>query len=189
MSTAQDLGLKNASVKIPRIDFFQEEISLIVNDSIARVEGVYHFRNNSPNAINMPMAFPFYVDSVTSFPHEIEIYYEDSLGSKMPVQYKSYPKLKVIRLMLPIEPESERTWYLNYEQNIQSKRAVYIITSTAAWSKPLDKATYTYVTPEDFEITETWPEPDTSYQDSAFTYYKCIKYGFMPDRDMEINWR
>lgn len=135
------------------------------------------------------MAFPFYVDSVTAFPHTIEIFYKDSLGNNIPIKFRSYPERKMIRLSVDIEPESYTTWYLNYEQRISSKRAVYIITSTSAWNKPLDRATYTYIAPQDFEITEIWPQPDTSYQENSLVYMHCIKNNFMPSREMEIKWR
>lgn len=177
------------NLKGPPVDFFQEEITLIVNDSISRVEGVYHIKNNYSKDINMPMTFPFYVDSVTDFPHIMEIYYKDSTGTRRKVAYRSHPERKVIRLSVPIKADSSITWYLNYEQRIKSKRAVYIITSTSAWSKPLDQATYTYIAPADFEITEIWPVPDTSYGDSSYVFRRCVKYDFLPSREMEINWK
>lgn len=173
----------------PAVDFFQEEITLIVNDSISRVEGVYHFKNNTLKNLNLPLIFPFYADSVTAFPHMIEVFYIDSTGERRSLKYQSRPERNIIRLAVPIAPQSNITWYLNYEQKISAGRAVYIITSTSAWSKPLDQATYTYITPKNFNIINIWPQPDTSYQDSLYTYRQCTQHNFLPEREMEIRWR
>ncbi len=186
---ADNTDKKSEAIRKPAIDFYQEEITLIVNDTISRVEGVYHIKNNTSKSLNLPLVFPFYVDSLTDFPHLIEIFYEDSLGVKRNAGYRGYPERKMIRLSVPVVADSSVTWHLNYEQRIKSKRAVYIITSTNVWSKPLDKATYTYIAPADFEIAEIWPEPDTSYGDSLITYRRCIKFDFLPSREMEINWK
>ena len=171
------------------LDFFQEEITLSVNDSIMRVEGVYHMRNNTGRKFDAPLAFPFHVDSLTLFPHEIEAIVLDSVGNPIKLEFMSAPEHKIIRFRLPVCLGNETVWKLNYEQKIKSKKAIYIITSTAAWKKPLEQATYTFVTPRDFEVTDIWPAADTTYQDSTYIYRQCVKRNFMPTREMELIWK
>jgi hypothetical protein len=171
------------------VDFFQEEITLTVTDSTTRVEGAYHFRNNRNREMMMPVIFPFYVDSTTLFPQSIEAYYYDSSGSKIPIDFIEMPQRKAIRMKIPVSSNSENTWYLDYEQKIESKKAVYIITSTAAWQKPLEQATYTFVAPSGFKDIRVWPEPDTTYEKDGQIYMQCVKYDFMPSREMQISWK
>lgn len=173
----------------PSVAFFQEEITLSVSDSISRVEGVYHFRNNSDRDFVMPVIFPFYIDSTTQFPDLIEPFWVDSLGQKYQIPYTEIRKAGIIRMGIPLVAGKERSWHLNYEQKISAKRAVYIITTTAAWKNPLTQATYTFVTPENFKVVRAWPKPDTTFRKDNHIYRQCVKHDFMPDRDMEIIWK
>jgi hypothetical protein len=180
---------KNIIPRKQQVAFFQEEITLTVTDSIARVEGVYHFRNYTDHDFTMPVVFPFYIDSTTQFPDMIRPFLVDSLNQKHPIPFSEVRKAGIIRMGIPLEAGRERTWYLNYEQKISAKRAVYIITTTAAWKNPLVKATYTFVTPKNFQVVSAWPEPDTTFEKDNYIYRQCVKHDFMPDRDMEIIWK
>jgi hypothetical protein len=171
------------------VEFFQEEITFIVNDSIARVEGVYHFRNNLGRAFDMPVMFPFHVDSTTAYPDLIEAYIADSTGHRRALDFVDMPERECIRMRIPMAAGPETIWNLNYEQRISAERAVYVITSTAAWQKPLEKATYTFITPASFKDVEVWPEPDTTFIENGMAYRRCVKYNFMPKREMTISWK
>jgi hypothetical protein len=169
--------------------FYQEEITLTVSDSVSRVEGTYHFRNNTGKAIDMPVIFPFYVDSTTEFPYHIGAFLMDDKGHEQPIKFEELRNHKAIRMRIPLAADGETTWYLNYEQKIRARRAVYIITSTAAWQKPLEQATYTFIAPSSFEDIKVWPEPDTTFEKAGQIYMQCVKYDFMPTREMEISWK
>ena len=171
------------------VDFYQEEITLTVDDSLARVEGVYHFRNNTGHDLVKPVIFPFYIDSVTQYPHEIEVFYIDSIGERQNIEFKERPERGCIAIRIPLAANPENIWYLNYGQKISSKRAVYIITSTATWKKPLEQGTYTFITPQYFNEVTVWPEADTIYTTDSLTYRQCAKQSFMPMREMEIIWK
>jgi len=172
----------------PPVDFFQEEITLIVTDSTARVEGTYHFRNNTDRDFEMPVVFPFHVDSVSLFPDCIEAYILRQ-DNKLLLPHSELSRFDGIRFRIPLKAGEEITWYLDYEQKIEAKRAVYIITSTAAWKKPLERATYTFIAPDSFQGISIWPEADSSYLENGQNCFISVKYDFMPSRDMEIFWK
>jgi hypothetical protein len=172
----------------PRVDFFQEEITLTITDTTAKIEGMYHFRNNTDRDFEMPVVFPFYIDSLSLFPYYIEAYMLQG-DKKIFLPHKEMVKFGGIRFKIPLEAGRECSWYLDYEQKIKSKRAVYIITSTAAWKKPLEKATYAFVTPESFKVINIWPEPDSSYSENGFNHFISVRRNFMPSKDMEIIWK
>jgi hypothetical protein len=186
---AQDIDNLKPIEREPAVDFFQEEITLTVTDSTMRLDGIYHFRNNTPRNIPLPFSFPFYVDSTISYPHFIEAYMLSDDGEKQRIDISEIRKTNSFRARIPLIAKSEATWQLAYEQKIESKRAVYIITSTAAWKKPLTQATYIFVTPEDFEISFIWPEPDSSFTKDGLVYRQCVKHDFLPSREMEIIWK
>jgi len=172
----------------PNVEFFMEEITLEVTDSTAHVKGVYYFSNNTSKEFDFPVLFPFYTDSLISYPHVIEPYLLEN-GQKNKLSYKDSPNFSGIRFRIPLQADKVTAWHLDYCQKISAKRAVYIITSTAAWKKPLDKATYYFIAPESFSGVEVWPEADTAYMDNGNIIYKCVRENFMPSQDMEILWK
>lgn len=171
-----------------QVDFFQEEITLYVSDSVASVDGIYYFRNNTSKDFNMPVLFPFYIDSLSLFPHQIEAsVFDDGIEKELP--YKNRANFNGISMKIPLKANDITVWRLNYQQKIKAKRAVYIITSTAAWQKPLELATYYFIVPETFTDIEVWPEQDTAYSENGMKVYKSVRRDFMPLQEMKISWK
>ncbi len=170
----------------PPVDFFKEEITLTVSESVATVNGVYYFRNNTSRDRPFPVLFPFYTDSVTHFPREINAYIIND-NDTLTVNFEPLVGRGAIRMGIPMKPSAVTVWHLDYSQKIESTRARYILTSTSAWKKPLEEATYYFVVPENFDVVSVWPEPDSSGGDEIKTLL-CHKTNFMPKRDMEITW-
>lgn len=168
------------------VDFFKEEIVLTVSDSVATVNGVFYFRNNRDRDRPFPVLFPFYVDSVTHFPHEIKVYIING-NDTLTVNFEPLVERGAIRMGIPMKSNDVTVWHLDYSQKIESPRARYILTSTSAWKKPLEEAAYYFVVPKTFDVVSIWPEPDSSGGDEIKTLW-CHKTDFMPDRDMEIIW-
>lgn len=168
------------------VEFFKEEITLTVSDSVATVNGVFYFRNNTDRNRPFPVLFPFYVDSVTHFPREIKAYTIIDKDTLI-VNFEPLVERGAIRMGIPMKPNAVTVWYLDYSQKIESSHARYILTSTSAWKKPLEEATYYFVVPETFNVVNAWPEPDSSGGDEIKTLW-CHKTNFMPKRDMEIIW-
>ena len=185
---SQDDTLKTSRPAKPIVEFFKEKITLSVTDSLARVECIFYFRNNTKKDFNLPIIFPFYVDSLSLYPDFIEAYIIDK-DKKQVLYYTSRLKINGISLHIPLKAGRVTIWYLDYEQKIKAKHATYIITTTAAWNKPLEEATYYFVVPESYTDAATWPEADTVYPDDSLRIYKCYKKDFMPEQDMEIFWK
>jgi len=179
---------KSAEISKLPVDFFQEEITLSVSDSIASVKGVYYFRNNTSRDFDMPVLFPFYIDSLSLFPHQIEAhYFDDGIEKELP--YENRANFNGISMKIPLKANDVSVWRLDYQQKIKAKQAVYIITSTAAWQKPLEQAAYYFVVPETFTDIAVWPEPDTVYHENGAKVYKSVRLDFMPRQDMKISWK
>ena len=170
------------------VSFFQEEITLSVTDSMASVEGVYHFRNISDIDAPFPVLFPFYVDSLSLYPETIKAYIirNDSL---VEIPFRKMPERNAVMLNIPITPKGITVWHLDYSQRILSPRAKYILTSTASWAKPLEDATYKFVVPEKFDSVEVWPEADEVTKHGDKKIYCAHQVDFMPHREMEIFWK
>lgn len=187
LAIARDPMDLNSPDYIPAVEFVKEEITLEVGEGHACVTGIYSFRNNTDRDLQMPVVFPFYVDSLTAFPHHIEAAVITVDGENN-LDYKRVPERNLISMHIPMKASGTTNWRLTYQQEIGANRAVYIITTTAAWKKPLKEATYYFIAPDLFSNIKTWPLPDTIYTDGAKKIFKSVRYDFMPQRDMEITW-
>ncbi|MEE9552978.1 MAG: hypothetical protein V3W18_01675 [candidate division Zixibacteria bacterium] len=170
----------------PPVDFFKEEITLSVDETTATVNGVFYFHNNTDRGRPFPVVFPFYTDSVTHFPHEIKAYTIDD-NDTLAINFEPLKERGAIRMAIPMKPNAITVWYLDYSQRIESSRARYILTSTSAWKKPLDEATYRFVVPKSFDVNFAWPEADSVVSGKQISLWSH-RIDFMPERDMEIIW-
>jgi hypothetical protein len=170
------------------VDFFAEEIALTVSDSLSQISGTYYFRNNTSNDKPFTVMFPFYVDTLSAFPDKIRAYIVNNADTNE-INIRPIKERGAIVLSIPLVPNGVTSWHLDYSQRIKSHRAVYIITSTAAWKIPLEKATYRFVVPVRFDSVLVWPEADSTRRVGNNIEYISHKTNFMPQRDMEISWK
>ncbi len=170
-----------------QVEFFKEEITMTITDSTSSISGVYYFRNNTEKDKPYAVAFPFYVDGVSHYPHEIRAYAADG-DDTLTIETKALEGQNAIRMRIPMKPRQVTVWYLNYTQRIESDYARYILTSTSAWGKPLEEATYRFIIPTDYRIIETWPSADKARRIEPNLEIWCEKINFMPDQDMRIFW-
>jgi hypothetical protein len=170
------------------VDFYKEEITLAVNDSESSVNGIYYFRNNTEKAGNFPVIFPFYVDSLSLFPYSIKPYAVDS-SKTVSLDFESIEKLGSISLAIPLKPHSVTIWHLDYVQKIKARQARYIITSTNAWGRPLQEATYRFIAPANCDSIKTWPPADSSFKEGGRLIFLSHQKDFLPKQEMEISWR
>jgi hypothetical protein len=186
-SCSQEANVSEKTPKPMTVDFFKEEITLSVTDSLVSIEGIYHFFNHTNRKMVFPVIFPFYVDSLSLYPHFIDAYITDE-NKTAKLEYKHVSFHKGIRLGIPLKPKEVTVWQLDYKQMLKAAHARYILTSTGAWGKPLKEATYNFIVPGDFTNVEIWPDPDTVYTVNETRVYKAIRRNFMPAKEMEISW-
>ncbi len=169
------------------VDFFKEDITLAVSDSSARISGIYYFRHNTEHDTRMPVVFPFYVDSLNPYPDSIAAYMVNGADT-IRLDFRNQRERGAIWLAIPLFSNNVTVWHLDYRQKIRDTRAVYILTSTAAWGKPLEDATYKFIVPLSFADVRTWPEADTVLAEGNFREYLAHRTNFMPGQNMEVKW-
>ena len=170
-----------------QVEFFKEEITMSVTDSSSSISGVYYFRNNTEKDRPYSVVFPFYVDGVSHYPHEIRAYTVTD-GDTLVIEPAHLEGRNVIRLRIPMKPKEVTVWYLDYTQRIESDYARYILTSTSAWGQPLEEATYRFLIPAGYRIIEIWPKADKARRIKLTIEMWCEKINFIPDQDMRIFW-
>jgi hypothetical protein len=169
------------------IDFFKEEITLSVSDSVASVNGLYYFRNNSEHEGKMPIVFPFYADSASLFPDTINAYIVSEKDTTH-LDYRKTGEHDAVMIGIPLTPKGITIWHLDYKQKILGPRATYILTSTGAWGKPLEDATYRFIVPASFKEVLVWPEADSTINRGKSREYLAHRIDFMPKQNMTIDW-
>jgi len=167
------------------VDFFKEEITIKVIDSSAVISGIYYFRNESSADSSIRILFPFFVDSLSLFPHEIYPYLRND-GVSMTLPYRKAHN--AIRFAIPFGDDSVTVWQLDYVQRIKSQHVRYILASTKTWHKPLQTATYKVEMPVGASNVVIWPEPDSIIKMNDTQIFWSHRENFMPDRDLEIFW-
>ena len=179
---------ENAIRPVSPIDFFKEEITLAVNDSTASVTGLYYFRNNSDNDGRMPILFPFFVDSTCLFPDTMCAYILNEKDTTY-LYCRDTGQHAAVIITIPLSPNDTTVWHLDYRQKILGPRATYILTSTGAWGKPLEEATYRFIVPKSFKNVQVWPEADSTMVKRRSRVYLAHRTDFMPRQDMTIHWK
>ncbi len=170
------------------VDFFKEEITLTISDSFANVAGTYYFRNNTERNGKMPVLFPFYVDSLSPYPDSLNAYIINGNDTTR-LDYRNAVAQNAIMIGIPLVPKQITTWNLDYRQRILASKATYVLTSTAAWGKPIEEATYRFIVPDSLKDIRFWPEPDTVIDKDNKCEYRAQRSNFMPTRNMEIEWK
>ena len=170
------------------IDFFAEEIELTIADTLASVKGTYYFRNGTQKRGDFPVIFPFYTDSLIDFPVNIEAYIEGD-SARRPLYYRIQANRSAVMIGIPMTPDSVTIWHLDYSQVVCGNYARYILSSTGAWSKPLEEAIYRFIVPAALNNVRVWPEPDSIITGDSVNTLVAHKKAFMPRREMEISWQ
>jgi hypothetical protein len=154
--------------------FIEEYIDFSIGKTGFETNGIYVFTNNSDKTIARKIQFPFAME--TDSVNVLRVY-NFSYNKNIPYQTLK----KSISFMLEIEVAD--TVYINiaYTQTLL-KNNVYILRSTKAWGKPLQKAQYS-LTVHDSLLIEDMSYPADSQKDNVYYWEKT---DFMPTKDFEV---
>jgi len=156
------------------VSFIEEYIDFSIGKSGFETNGIYVFANNGDKEVQMEIRFPFALgmDSI-----DVQRVYNLSYNKTMP--YRSLNK----SISFMLELAARDTVYVNiaYTQTLL-KNNVYILRSTQAWGKPLQKAQYSLTVHDSLSI-ENFSYPPDSQEDNV---YHWEKYDFLPTEDFEV---
>jgi len=156
------------------VSFIEEYIDFSIGESGFETNGIYVFANNGDKEIRQEIRFPFAlgIDSI-----DVQRVYNISYNKNMP--YRSSNK----SISFLLELQARDTVYINiaYTQTLL-KNNIYILRSTQAWGKPLQKAQYS-LTVHDALSIENLSYPPDSQKDNV---YHWEKYDFLPTEDFEV---
>jgi len=187
MSVGFGISFSQSHMNLP-VEFYKEEISMIVNETEFAISGTFYFRNNTEMGRPMPIVFPFYIDDSTHYAHEISAFVMDG-QERHQLDYQENRERGSIRIRVPMKPKGITLWHLEYTQKIDKSQATYILRSTQAWGKPLEEALYKIDIPDNIDIDYIWADVDSVTANDNREILWIHRTEYMPFKDMTIKWK
>jgi hypothetical protein len=166
------------------IQFSREEITVIVSDKSCTLEGVYYFRNPGPGSAECSILYPLIDTDSLPYPDSITVL-DDS--TREAIGFERSTEGVVFYLNVPaLQTRKIRIWY---NQRTPLQQFEYILTSTQAWGRPLERAEFHIVVPESLTMISCSPSFDTKEQSEHGIIYHIKRNNFMPASNLTIQWK
>jgi len=165
--------------------FARERVVVEVSPGRTRVAGWYWFSNDSDAPLELSLFYPFPVDSVHLYPSEILVERERGSGRE-PLGFARQETGVVWRMAFG--PREETAVRVEYVQEILDRHAVYIVTTTRHWARPIDVAEFEFRVPADIGNVNLSFVPDTKEAAGDTAVYRLKRTRFMPTGDLVVTW-
>ena len=160
------------------VSFFEEHIDFNLDSTYFSINGIYSFYNSSNETVNKKILYPFAVQ--VNMIDSIKVI---DLNGLAILKYSFIDN--AISFNITIPPKDTVDLNIFYRQKSSNKNT-YILTTTRAWGKPLDKAIYTLTTPKSLSIDSFSYKPDSNRVVDDKRLYFWQKYHFLPKLDFDI---
>lgn len=164
------------------VQFARERISIAVEDTSITVDGTYVMRNPAPYARTQSLFYPFPVDSTHPYPDSVSVW-----RRKQPVEFGVREDGVVFSVEIPAE--ASVGFRVVYRQACRDRSGCYILTTTAAWERPLKSADFVITLAEGLELEWTAYEVFPVEGGGGGRRYEFSREDFMPDRDLCLRWK
>jgi len=162
------------------VDFFREDLRFRLFEDRFEVAGNYYFRNNSSKPMVLKLKYPFPEDADFGKVEAVKCTDLSDSGNSI-----DFIKQEYLMFSVSIPAHEEKVYRIAYHHQLHGKRALYILTSTRQWGKPLEQATYKLIV-ENLHVDSLSYIPDKTevFADSTRFFWK--KSTFMPDKNFEV---
>jgi hypothetical protein len=165
--------------------FHDEVVRVSLLEGRIRVVGVYSFRNPNASAVRQPMFYPFPVDSLHVYPDRVEV--TDTSFNVGPIPF--VVRASGISFEVDAPAKGTATVEVVYEQECPRNEACYILTTTAAWDRPLAHAAFEITLTEDAELLWSAYDVGEAQVIDGKPTYVFEHTDFMPTKDLCLKWR
>jgi hypothetical protein len=164
-----------------KVVFKAETVKVFIANSSVRVEGTYIFTGSSSSSLVAGLFYPFPIDSTHTFPDSIMV---SSNGHTLPFRTVENGIFFSIRL----SADHLTTVEVNYDQPCLDNTACYILTTTEAWTNPLESANFEIHVPSDLNLIWIAYEVDEVAEENDMVVHRFARSDFMPDKDLCLRW-
>jgi|GEM_PF-977814 len=174
----------NVFAQWDRLLFDAERIEIEVVGENCHISADYRFINNSEDAYRGLIYYPFAVDSELPFPDTVSVM---NIGTDFDIRFEQTSK--GVRFPVRIAPMAALDFRVFYIQRTPASSFRYILKTTRQWNRPLSTADFYIHIPDQFELTSISLDPDSTIYKEGHTIIRISRQRFMPDTDLEIEWR
>jgi hypothetical protein len=168
------------------VRFVREHVIVRPSEGRTIVSGVYYFRNDSDDTVSVAMRYPFPIDRFHIGPFRVRAW-EKRSGVFEPMGFT--PGEYSMTWRLSFKPREEKIVRAEYAQEIKRHHAVYIVTTTRQWGRPLERAEFEFRVPRGLDEVKPSFEPTRVEERADTVVYYLERTDFMPDSDLSVTWR
>jgi|GEM_PF-2114195 len=163
--------------------FVSETVRLEIDAAEFSVEGTYFFTGGT-NHTDFPVFYPFPADAGLGPAELVGAWIRTNRGAEEPLGALVFRD--GLRFRLPFSTADSCSVRVRYRQASPERRAVYILRSTQAWGRPLERAEFVAV------CTQAATDPVFNYPFRASApspgTYTFEASPFLPEEDLVIRW-
>jgi len=178
---------EHGSNMVPVLRFDRETVVLRIAPGVVEVDGRYEFLSAGTGPDSVSLFYPYPRDSLLG-PAETRVVEGGcDRGPVRPMPFVEHPPAGV-GWRVPLSGCKRLTIHTIYRQRLETTYARYIVTTTAAWGRPLRRARFEIHLP-----------PGTVPEQFSFPFKKDSRAGgntwtyettdFMPATDVVVRWR
>jgi hypothetical protein len=177
---------EDAARALSPVRFHREYVKVEASRRLTRVSALYYFRNESDRRVEQGISYPFPVDRFHLYPRVVRVW--EKTGDDLRAMGFLHRERNVLWTM-DLEPGEEIVIRVDYTQEIRRPRAVYIVTTTKEWERPIEVAEFEFRVPAELDSVELSFEPDSRTVEGDTIVYYVGYTDFMPDEDMVVTWK
>ena len=177
---------ENASVALSPVRFSREYVTVEPSQGSTRVSALYYFRNDSDKSVKQGIRYPFPVDRFHLYPKIVRVW-EKCGESFRPMGF--IHRDRYVLWNMELEPREEKVVRVDYVQEIRRPRAIYIVTTTKEWKRPIELAEFEFRIPAELDSVSLSFEHDTRTVVGDTIVYYMKQIDFMPDADLVVTWK
>jgi len=165
-----------------KVVFQAETVKVFVAVDAVRVEGTYLFTTASSVPVVAGLFYPIPIDSMHLFPDSIRV-----ISGGRPLPYREVEDGIIFDLRLSKGRVTKA--HVHYSQSCLDNSACYLLTSTAAWTQPLERAEFEVHVGTDLELSWIAYNIDEVTEVDNKEIHRFSRKNFMPDKDLCLRWR
>ena len=167
------------------IRFYREYVTVEPSQGSTRVSALYYFRNDSDKRVRQGIHYPFPVDRFHLYPGVVRVW-EKNGDDLRPMGFVH--RERHVLWSMELEPREEVVVRVDYVQEIRRPRAIYIVTTTQEWKRPIELAEFEFRVPAGLDSVRLSFEPDRREVEGDTIVYYVRYHDFMPDEDLTVTW-
>ncbi len=169
----------------PCVRFDRERIEIWAVPGQIQVTGLYHYRNPLPVPTFITFGLPFPVDASHSRPTTYSITESDA-GGAAGAPLLPQVRRDDVRFRVLFRPREEKWVRIDYVQGARVPDGTYLLLTTRAWGRPLDRGDYILHLAAGLELLASNYSLAPCPTSNTFGF---SANNFFPDRDWTFRWR